>query len=568
MLFSTFADVYDKLVGLTSINEINSFINKNVTLDNKNGLYMWLYLISTFDKKFKINDKHLLTVFCKIQEPHIDRKNLQEAFKTFGVAQTCSTIVKIDQQESTLTMSDVYTFLKKLQTIPSKSFYLLKLFKSIVPYCNQKALYCIINLIRNTNKNKKLQTKKRNLYLFRQVFGRKGLEEVDVYINNLKRGVNDSDLMIKNINMVEYIKPGKPIESMLAQPCKSFDSITFKEMCIEIKYNGERLQLHKFGDKITCYKRNLNVNQKCNSLTNVIKRVLAHVNNVILDCELVGTCFSDYQLIVFDILYYNGQCLINEKLKTRKSLLKEIMCNEEAQMMNIQYKVSDDKNVVESWVKTILKLDNFNEKDDVEGVVVKNWNGGYEPKRKKWFKIKKSYFRNVCSADLVVVGGWKSENKGGRTTIYLVATPFYDYELKKWMFLPVSKVKYSKNNYEEYMEPYDEQRCDWLVVDEHLKSLEKIPDIIATDPLRMPVWEMEGDFIRSENIWNWGNVTRNYVSIRLPRFIRVRDDKTYKQANTIFDLQLLSSITNKTFQYPELYDFYLYDNIKNYSPNK
>nr|QNN89494.1 DNA ligase [Pieris brassicae granulovirus] len=104
--------------------------------------------------------------------------------------------------------------------------------------------------------------------------------------------------MIKNINMVEYIKPGKPIESMLAQPCKSFDSITFKEMCIEIKYNGERLQLHKFGDKITCYKRNLNVNQKCNSLTNVIKRVLRHVNNVILDCELVGTCFNDYQLIV------------------------------------------------------------------------------------------------------------------------------------------------------------------------------------------------------------------------------------------------------------------------------
>lgn len=101
------------------------------------------------------------------------------------------------------------------------------------------------------------------------------------------------------------------------------------------------------------------------------------------------------------------------------------------------------------------------------------------------------------------------------------------------MFLPVSKVKYSKNNYEEYMEPYDEQRCDWLVVDEHLKSLEKIPDIIATDPLRMPVWEMEGDFIRSENIWKWGSVTRNYVSIRLPRFIRVRDDKTYKQANTI-----------------------------------
>lgn len=142
MLFSTFADVYDKLVALTSINEINSFINKNVLHENKNGLYMWLYLISTFDKKFKINDKHLLTVFCKIQEPHIDRKNLQEAFKTFGVAQTCSTIVKVDQHESTLTMSDVYTFLKNYKLFLPKVFICLNYLKVLFRIVIKK--HCIV----------------------------------------------------------------------------------------------------------------------------------------------------------------------------------------------------------------------------------------------------------------------------------------------------------------------------------------------------------------------------------------------------------------------------------------
>ncbi|QOD40071.1 dna ligase [Matsumuraeses phaseoli granulovirus] len=573
MLFSKFADVYKIFLSLTSVNEINLFINKNCNVDNKNEIYLWLYLISTFDNKFKINDKHLLTVFCKLQKPHIDRKNLQEAFKMYGVAQTCSKVANVSQCESLITMTDVYVFLQHLQTIPSKNFHLLKHFRTIVPHCDAKTLFCLISIIRNTSRNKRLLTKKRNLYLFKQVFGRKSSDEMDVMVEGLKRS-HDGSLVLKTVNVGNNVRPGKPIEPMLAQPCKSFEHVSFNEMCIEIKYNGERVQLHKFDQNYTCYKRNLNVNLKCNDLLDVMKRVLRDVHSVILDCEMVGNCTSTTQLIVFDVLYYNGQCLINEKLCNRKTILQHLMSRQEERMKCINYVISDDKNAVEMWIKDLLKLDalcenNAADDDTLEGVVVKWWHGAYEPKRKKWFKIKRSYFQNVCSADLVVVGGWKSERKKGdktHITIYLVATPFYDEQLQKWMFLPVSKVKFSKNNYENLMEPYDCQRCDWLVVDDHLKSLKKIPDMVAKNPLTMPVWEMEGDFVRNANTWQWGSTSRTFVSIRLPRFIRVRHDKTYLQANTIFDLQLLSSITSKTFDYPELYDIYLKDNIKNYSP--
>lgn len=554
MFFSTFAHIHNTIATLGSVSDISVYINKNVDVSIRNELYMWLYLMSTFEKKFKINDKHILTVFSKIQEPHIDRKNLQEAFKNNGVAKTCSIVLKLnDVVEQPLTMVDVYKFLQQLQDTPSKSSYLLRHFKNILPRCDKQTLYCLLVLIRSTSKNKKLQTKKRNLYLFRQVLGRKGLKDVDVYMQNLEKN---------NINMRDCIKPGKPIESMLAQPCKVFDSITIKNMCVEIKYNGERIQIHKFYNNITCYKRNLNINMKCGELTNTIQRVLRDVDNVILDCELVGTCVNTYQIFVFDVLYYNGTCLINEPLSKRKDVLNKMMVVEENRMVNVKYEVTNDKNAVETWMKTLLKLDNLNEKDDIEGVVIKDWEGVYEPKRKKWLKIKRSYFKNVCSADLVVVGGWRSDKS---ITIYLVATPFYDYQLNSWMFLPVSKVKYSKNNYENEMEPYDPDRCRWLVVNEHFKSLNKIPDMVAKNPLTMPVWEMQGDFIRSDKVWSWNSVERNYVSIRLPRFIRVRDDKSYKDANTIFDLLLMSSITNKTFCYSALYDFFIKNNIVNYS---
>nr|AUF81970.1 DNA ligase [Cryptophlebia leucotreta granulovirus] len=559
MLFSEFADVYNDLMKLTTVNEISTYINKTVS-HMRNELYLWLYVMSTFEKKFKINDKHLLTVFCKLKEPHIDRKNLQDSFKVHGVAQSCSIVVDLGTSSCQLTMNDVYNFLNSLLKIPSKSFFLMKQFRYIVEKCDKKTLFCLINLIRNTNKNKKLQTKKRNLYLFRQVFGRKGSEEMNILMEELKQNTLNT---IKNNVSVENIKPGKPIEPMLAQPCKSFDSITFKEMCVEIKYDGDRMQVHKFDGKITCYKRNLNEYQKCENLKVIIANTISHVENVILDCEVI----NNSEIIVFDLLYLNDRCLINEPLCNRKQLLSDVMRYQNSIFKCIEYILSEDKHLVESWVKEVLCLENDNDTSILEGVVIKHWNGVYEPKRKKWLKLKKNYFKNVCSADLVVVGGWLNNKKGGeKITIYLVTAPFFDYEHKKWMFLPVSKVKFSKLNYEHLMEPYSSETCDWLVNDEHLKMLNKVPDVVAKNPLCMPVWEMEGDFIHSDNAWIWNNVSHNYVSIRLPRFIKVRDDKTYKEATTIFDLQLLSSITNNSFNYPNLYEFFVKDNIKNYSP--
>lgn len=548
MLFADFADVYDAIASMTSLNEINRRINDFA--GDKSELYAWLYLVSTFDGKFRVNDRHLLTVFSKLREPHIDRKNLQDAFRAQGVARTCAAVAKLDDaMPSSLNMNDVYLFLQTLQELPSKSAFLLRHFQDILPRCDEKTLRCLINLIRNTNKTRRSMTKKRKLYLFRQVFGRGGFEKADVLSDDLKSERH----VLKNMNV---IRPGQPVEPMLAQPCKSFDVICFEEMCVEIKHDGERVQLHKMDNKIVCYKRNLNVNQRCETLADSIRCALRSVESVVLDCELIGSGPDTYQLVVFDVLYLDGRCLTHEKLKTRRNVLNLIV-EENDRITLIESVVSEDRETVEMWVKSLLGS------DKIEGVVIKNWNGIYEPKKKKWFKVKRSYFNNVCSADLVVVGGWEGEK---RITVYLVATPFYDHKLEQWMFLPVSKVKFSKNNYEQYMEPYDPEKCDWLVVDQRLRSLGKIPDMVAKDPTSMPVWEMEGDFIRSDDVWRWNDISRNYVSIRLPRFIRVRDDKDYRQASTIFDLQLLSTITDNTFRYRELYEFYLADHIKNYVP--
>nr|QBH66207.1 DNA ligase [Phthorimaea operculella granulovirus]QBH66337.1 DNA ligase [Phthorimaea operculella granulovirus]QBH66467.1 DNA ligase [Phthorimaea operculella granulovirus]QBH66597.1 DNA ligase [Phthorimaea operculella granulovirus] len=558
MLFTEFAFMYEKVMSMKNVHEINVYMNKR---KDKTDALTWLYLVSTFYKKFCINDKHLLTIFSKLCNPVIDRRNLHEAFKKYGVAQMCSNVAPVSASPSSLTMAEVYVFLQQLEKTPCKTSCLLSLFKNFVPRCDRNNIFTLVNIVRSA-KNKKMLTKKRNLYFFRQMFGKKNTSSVNVNINLTN---NTIDLKFDNsitqpVIVCDYINPGKPLEPMLAQPCKNLNSLPFNEMCIEIKYDGERVQLHKTSEgTICCYKRNLNVHTKCNEIVNsVCKRVLHNVDNCILDCELIQDEHS-FQLLVFDVMYFNNECLIDKPLFKRKQILDQVMCHEEDGMRQLKYIYCNDKTLVGKWLRETLQLNNLSANIETEGVVIKNWHGVYEPKRKKWCKIKRAYFKNVCSADLVVVGGWKDDTKK-RITIYLVATPFYDIDSAKWMFLPVSKVKYSKNNYEHYMR---EGSADWLVCDDYLKHLGKVPDMVAVDPLSMPVWEMEGDFIRSKYYWQHNNICHNYVSIRLPRFIRVRDDKSFKDANTIFDLILLSSITNKSYLYPELYEFFLKENIKN-----
>lgn len=549
MLFSDFTDVYETLLNLNSLNEITMYLNSvqktiGVSLDE---LHVWLYLLLSFDQKCKINDKHLLTIFCKIQQPNIDRKNLQEAFKAYGVAQTCSSIIKGDQKP-TLRVLETYNFLNTLQSLPTKSTVLIKHFKSVIDKCDSKSLKCLINLIRNSGRNKKLIFRKKNLYLFKQVFGKKNLEEVDAMMDKLYD--------CRSLEGFKKCVPGQPVEPMLAQPCKSFEHIAFDNVCVELKYDGERLQIHKFADTITCYKRNLNVNHKCEDLTQVIRRVLKNVDDIIIDCELIGKCAETHKIAVFDLIYMNGKCMVNKKLKDRKSLLADVMSRAEPKMFMVESVVSEKKEEVVDWIKTCLKENN------IEGVVVKDWDGLYEPRRKKWLKIKKSYFKNVCSADLVVVGGWKKKMEK-QIIVYLVASPFFDVQNKRWMFLPVSKVKIAKNNLEHLMQRYDENECDWLVTNDYLKLKKKIPDMVAKDPLSMPVWEMEGDFIRNnENQWRCGDVVSDYVSIRLPRFIKSRSDKSYLDASRLLDLKLLCYINNESNSFQELNQIYLQNNVK------
>lgn len=69
----------------------------------------------------------------------------------------------------------------------------------------------------------------------------------------------------------------------------------------------------------------------------------------------------------------------------------------------------------------------------------------------------------------------------------------------------------------------------WLVCK---KSL--IPDMVAKSPDQMPVWEITGaEFTKSDHH------TADGISIRFPRITKQRDDKSYKEATNLHELNVL-----------------------------
>lgn len=178
-------------------------------------------------------------------------------------------------------------------------------------------------------------------------------------------------------------------------------------------------------------------------------------------------------------------------------------------------------------------------KAGLEGLVLKNTNGLYQPGKRGWLKVKKDYLcegQMADTADLVVLGGWfGTGKKGGMLSIFLMGC--YDTRGKLWK--TVTKV-HSGLDDKEMEDLQDElkdlmERADadtppcWLNCKKAL-----IPDFIAKDPNVMPVWEITGaEFSKSDAH------TASGISIRFPRITRIRRDKSTKEATNLKELEKL-----------------------------
>lgn len=229
------------------------------------------------------------------------------------------------------------------------------------------------------------------------------------------------------------LKPGQPIKVMLAQKVgdiKEGFEVVGRPAALEYKYDGFRMLVSIDKKEIRIFTRRMeNVTTQ---FPDVVAAVKEHISaeSAIIDCEAVG--FSPktgkyiafqkisqrikrkynideikkefpVELNVFDIVFYNGKSLLQEKFSERRKLVEKIVKHPEK--LNIKpsnYILTDDDKKAAAFYKESLAA-------GCEGIMLKNLSAPYKPGSRVGYMIKLKPVMDPL--DLVIVGAEWGEGK-------------------------------------------------------------------------------------------------------------------------------------------------------------
>lgn len=351
------------------------------------------------------------------------------------------------------------------------------------------------------------------------------------------------------------LQPGKPVRPMLAQRLRSPEDILKKlgGVCqAEYKYDGERLQLHRLGDRVAIYSRRLE--DVTDQYPDAARFVLAgtRAREAILEAEAVAMnpdtgelrpfqelmhrrrkygiekMVAQYPVVLyaFDLIYRDGRDLTPLPLPERKKALLEVVAPSN-DLQPIPSRIVDDAQALEEFFQEAIE-------QGCEGLVCKSLkpDSTYEAGARgwNWIKYKREYVSEMTdTVDLVVVGALYGRGKRAGTYGALLLS-VYDPETDSFPTVTKCGTGFTDRDLAELpgrLEPY---RLDHPHprVDARMKA-----DVWFSPAL---VIEVLGAEITLSPIHtaNWGAIKpETGLAIRFPRFTgRYRLDKAPEDATT------------------------------------
>jgi DNA ligase 1 len=228
---------------------------------------------------------------------------------------------------------------------------------------------------------------------------------------------------------MEINKPINPMLAIKAEDAEDALRAVGKPAQVEYKLDGFRLQIHKKGEDIKLFTRRLeNVTKQFQEIMPRI-RDNVKIKNCILDSELVGydpktgnylpfqnisqrikrkyhiekTAKSvPVEINIFDIINLDGKPLMHLSQKERREILEKKIKEKKHDIVLVKRLVTDSAKEINKFYKESLSKGN-------EGLMLKNYEGGYVPGRRVhgWVKLKPINE----TLDLVVTGAEWGEGK-------------------------------------------------------------------------------------------------------------------------------------------------------------
>jgi len=352
---------------------------------------------------------------------------------------------------------------------------------------------------------------------------------------------------------------GNPIRPMLAERLSSPKEILEKlgGKCIaEYKYDGERIQAHKDGEKVMLFSRRLeNITRQYPDAVELVKKNVKP-KEAIIEAECVAVnldtgemmpfqelmhrrrkydiakAIDEYpvSLFVFDALYVDGRDLTIEPYPVRHKILEEII-QENDRFQLAKYLIVDNSEDLEKFFEEAVEA-------GCEGLVCKSLNDDavYQAGARGWLwiKYKRDYKSEMTdTVDLVIVGAFHGRGRRAGTYGALLLAA-YNHENDTFETICKCGSGFTDadlQNLPKMLEPYKIDHRHPRVNSELEAEVWFIPkiviEVIGAEITLSPIHTCARDLIRKGS----------GLAIRFPRFTgRYRMDKSAEDATRVNEI--------------------------------
>jgi len=354
---------------------------------------------------------------------------------------------------------------------------------------------------------------------------------------------------------------GKPVRPALAERLPNADEAVKRlgnEFAAEPKFDGFRVAVHKDGNKVELFSRNLeNMTHAFPDLVEAVKREVK-AKSVIMEGEAIAfnpttNEFLPFQettkrrrkheveamakklplvLFAFDLLYLNGEDITQKPHTQRRKLLESILDKN-----NIIIRIAEERIIHNA--KDILEFFNEAISEGLEGLMLKKLDAPYKAGGRgfHWVKFKRSQSGSLTdTVDCVLLGVYTG--KGKRTEFGVGGLLVGVYNKKKDRFETISRVGTGLTDDE--FRRVNELSKKLRVSHKPARVESKIEPSFWLEP--KVVLEIVADEITKSPIHTAGEENGIGYALRFPRLVKFREaDKRAEDATTVEEIKKLAA---------------------------
>ncbi|XP_055353466.1 DNA ligase 4-like isoform X2 [Paramacrobiotus metropolitanus] len=371
---------------------------------------------------------------------------------------------------------------------------------------------------------------------------------------------------------VQLMEPLLPMRAELWDFSKIDAALRITPLIAEIKYDGERFQIHKDGKRFRFFSRPGNdytavlgeTATEGTLLQYIAHCFRPHAESFIIDGELCPyytkkRCFgskadinwmkkltgsSGCQLcfVAFDILHLNGQVLMDRPWRDRVEILKGLFAEEEGRLV---YSIRREFSIIDECMDFLNEIANTE-----EGLIIKDPRSVYQPKIQSpyWWKLKPEFVGSLCEQlDLLIIGAYRGHGNSVAGNFLLGVIDANnggaDEQPKRFFSICNIAVGFKRTELESlvlklipHLRPWDNHSQPDFIV---LGSREACrPDYWVHPNVSAVVQVRASQLIRNDGFGAG-------FALRFPRVVQIRSDKNWSDTTTLSDINRIDRERNR-----------------------